>query len=135
MHHHSSILLWDCSIFTVSVSLELINEPGVDCPGDIISYVCSIRSNSENLYLTWHVTFPGLRTINVTFDNNTDLNDVNLPLNTSISLMNYTLDEYVESTVFFLVDDAIPVNGTEVECETGNYNRSIAILSINSHRK
>ncbi len=118
----------------MSVSLELIDEPGIDCPGDIISYVCSVMSNSENLYLTWHVTFPGLRTINVTFDNYTDPNDVNLPLNTSISLMNYTLDEYVKSTIFFLVDD-ISVNGTEVECETGDYNSLTAFLSINSYRK
>ena len=89
----------------------------INCQGDTISYKCSIMSNSETVQLTWHVTLPGMMPVNITYDSTSILNTVDtLGYNITTILTNFTENEYIESTITFIVLRGIPLNGTVLEC-------------------
>ena len=85
----------------------------IDCPGDTIIYNCSILSNSEMVHLTWHVTFPGVMPINITYDSTSSINVMDtLDRNTSVILLQYEADQYIESVITFRLLKNISMNGT-----------------------
>ena len=80
---------------------------------------CSIQSNSETVQLTWRVTLPGQMPLDVTYDNTSNLNTVdNLGFNITTILTNYTRDEYIKSTIVFVVLRDVVMNQTEVRVYT-----------------
>ena len=96
-----------------------VSRLDIECPGDMISYTCSVMSNSEMVQLTWHVTLPGGMTANITYDNTSILNTVDdIGINNSIytTLTSYTSDEYIESTIVFTVLANVDLNVTLLEC-------------------
>ncbi len=105
----------------------------IECPGDIISYNCSIQSNSETVHLIWRVTLPGRIPINITYDSTSTLNDVdNLKSFISTSLDSLISDEYIESTLWVIVQVDIPANQTELECITGDLGIDSVSIFVNA---
>ena len=89
----------------------------IDCPGDTITYNCSVLSNSEMVHLTWHIAFPGLAPINITYDNSSLINAMDyLGLNVSATLLRYIPDQYIESVIKFTLLKNVTMNGTLLEC-------------------
>ena len=89
----------------------------INCPGDTITYNCSVLSNSEMVHLTWHITFPGLAPITITYDNSSLINVVDyLGLNVSATLLRYIPDQYIESVIKFTLLKNVTMNGTLLEC-------------------
>ncbi len=110
-------------IFAGSITLHRLDT--VVGPGMILTsiiYNCSIMSNSENLQLTWRVTFPGdLAPTNITYDGNSVLNRMdNLLGSVSSTLVEYRSDEYIESTIFFILARTGIPSEIELECRIGN---------------
>ena len=103
-----------------SVSLSLIkrnaSRDDIDCPGDTISYNCTILTNSETPHLTWIVTIPGHMPLNFTYDSLSymDFSDY-LGMNISVSLIEFSY-EYIESEIVLTVVDDVDLDGTELEC-------------------
>lgn len=120
-------------IAIVNVSpLQSVPRPAFDCPGEVISYNCSILSNSENVHLIWQVTVPGQMPVNITYNRSStsDINKTDM-LNTYISssLNRYVSNEYIESTLELIVQVDVSLNGTNVECILeGLANDSIELL-------
>lgn len=105
------------------------------CSGDIISYNCSIQLNTENLYLTWRVTFQYEDPINITFDNTSSLN-VGNPLDRSITatLTKFEADQVIDSTIAFTVQGDV-VEEITLQCITTKEINSIVYVSLNSSGK
>ena len=88
-----------------------------ECPGDTISYNCSVQSNSENLQLTWRVTLPGMMPVNRTYDGTSSRNTAdNLGVNIITTLITYYSEEYIESTITLTLLMDFVTNGTILEC-------------------
>ena len=79
---------------------------------------CSILSNSEYIYLTWEITFPGETPVLFTFDNSSTQN-VMMDYGVGISAVftEYSRDEYIKSNVQLTVLQE-DMNGTVVTCRT-----------------
>lgn len=105
------------------------------CSGAIISYNCSIQLNTENLYLTWRVTFQYEDPINITFDNTSSLN-VGNPLDRSITatLTKFEADQVIDSTIAFTVQGDVAEEIT-LQCITTKEINSIVYVSLNSSGK
>ena len=105
---------------------------GIDCPGDTISYSCSILSNSETLNLTWRVTFPGFMPINMTYDSSSNVSSLDyLEMNVSTTLTAYNRSSgYIESTITLTV--LMDVNGTELECSISDLDNDIITTLVYS---
>ena len=70
----------------------------IDCPGDVTSYKCEIRSNSEEVHLIWKITLPGVQPIMIQYNstsNQSVIDDLGMGI-TSV-LTHYITDEYIES--------------------------------------
>ena len=130
-----TVVLFYLYFCSASVTLDRTTpEPGnFDCPGDIISYSCSILSNSENLHLTWSVTIPGSMPINVSYDVSSDLYSVEyLPFNISSALIKYQMDAYIKSTIHFEVLNNVSLNGTLLECGISDLSSASVRLLVNN---
>ena len=91
----------------------------VDCPGDTISYRCTIMSDNDTIELTWRVTLPGMMPINIAYDNILDIpdaTDTDLVTGITATLTNSTDEGYIESVIMFTVFGDVELNGTELEC-------------------
>ncbi len=119
---------------TASVILdEFSRSADIECPGDTISYNCSILSNSEAVHLVWRITFPDTMPISITYDNESILDDIDyLRQDTSSILTTYRSDEYIESILIFTLITIDILNGTEVECKIGDLDEMTVTLFINS---
>ncbi len=105
----------------------------IDCPGDTISYNCSIHSNSETLRLSWRVTLPGSMPITITYDNTSILNNVeNLAMSVSTLLAQYRRDEYIESIITLTVLLNVTLNKTMFECFISDLDSKMIDVFINS---
>ncbi len=119
-----------------SVSLQLIERStaraDIDCPGDVISYNCSILSNIETLYLIWIITFPGLMPISIVYDNTSLLNTMNeLGMNVSSRITAFESDEYIESELEFTVLRDVLQNGAILECILADLDNKTVSISVN----
>lgn len=115
---------------SVSINKEL--ESDIECPGDVLTYNCSIRSNSENLHLIWRVTLPGDILIHTMYNMTSALQDRNtLSTFISTSLESYTDDKYIESLLFYTIQASDPsLQTATLECFiTGLGNASVDIIS------
>ena len=126
----------NCYVLPFSGFVSLIpherNTSGheIDCPGDTLSYNCSIQSNSEMLNLTWKVITPGQRSVNITYDASSELGQVTT-LNdfTVTSLTEYTVDESISSILEITVD--LSAKTITLQCFTPLLQSTLA-LAINS---
>ena len=126
-----------CFICVVNVNLTLaetnFSRGDINCPGDTISYKCSVLSNSKTIELTWRVTLPGMMPIDITYDSMSILNtvDTDLGYNITTTLTDFTVDEYIESTIVFTVLRGVAVNGTVLECISENLDIYATTLFVN----
>ena len=105
----------------------------IECPGDTISYVCSVQSNSETVQLKWLVTFPGLDTITFLHVNASDEGMVEyLNMNISSTLIEYRSDEFIESEIVLTVLQNISMNGTILECQSEHLANQSVIVNVNT---
>ena len=107
----------------------------IDCPGDMISYNCSIYSNSKAVHLTWRVTLPGLMPISITYDNSSEPNNEHMlhPFEfITTVLTEYRSEAYVVSTLLLMVQADIPTDQTLLECYIGDlaYDMVTTVVSI-----
>ena len=106
-----------------SATVELTASP-IDCPGEAEIFNCSILSNSEYIYLTWEIVFPGETPVEFTFDNSSTQN-VTMDYGTGVPPISavftkYSRDEYIESILLLTL---LPLhNGTAVNCHTDIQN-------------
>ena len=119
----------------VPLDSDIISEVNIDCPGDILSYNCSIQSNSEAVYLTWRVTLPGESPISVTIypsDNSTGarLNDY-----ITATLTGFRNNEFIHSTIEFTVHPDIPTDQIIVECSIDDLGNDTITLYIQKASK
>ena len=108
-------------------------RPEIDCPGDTITYNCSILSNTETIHLIWRVTFPGLSPVNITYDSSSTLyNTDNLPMNLSAILTKYRNEECIESLIVLTVLRNVTMNNTKVECIIADLDYETTIVFVNT---
>lgn len=122
-------------IATVSLSLlqRNVSRQDIDCPGDVISYNCSIVSNSENVHLTWRVTLPGDMPFNVTYDRFSTINSIGSIDNVlQTTLTRFISDTYIESMLEFVLSSNIALNQTKLECLIEELDSSTVIVFVNS---
>lgn len=115
-------------IFVASINTVI---PNVEfrCLGDLITFKCSIQSNSEKVQLTWNVTQPDQTFFDITYDNASTPNVTNnLGTNVTSVLVKFNGNEYIESMLTIVVMEN--VSGTQVECKSENLVSETAILSI-----
>ncbi len=123
-------------LFTASVSLKILERnslrPDIDCPGDTLSYNCSILSNSENINLMWHVTFPGSEPLSISY-NVISVPNVksNLAMNISTILTGFRRDQYIESILVFTLSRGFQMNGTKLECNITDLDNEITYVFFN----
>ena len=86
---------------TISIHEQNISRPDINCPGDTFSYNCTITSNSETIHhLTWRVTYPGHKSINITYNGSSSLNSVDLfDMQIRAVMTAYRAYEYIESII------------------------------------
>ncbi len=88
------------------------------------------------MHLIWLVTLPGKVPINISFDGSSSLEAVYyLDMNISATLTNYIAEEYIESIIVLTVLRDVVVNGTVIECRSGDLDRSTAIVNVNMSGK
>ena len=111
------------------------------CPGDTVSYNCSIISNTETPHLNWKVTFPGLMPISFTYNSSSSLYKVDsLDMNISVTLTDFTTTnlteyvnvEYVESILTLTILKNIAMNKTKLECGIVNLHSDTVTVLINT---
>ena len=114
---------------------EMILE-AIDCPGDTISYNCSIKSNTEDLHLLWTVEFPDTvwSTIEMIYDSLMNLGDVNL-LDMDVSTTLLEIKEgFIQSSITLTVlNDSM--NGTTVKCSIADLDSVVVTILINTSSK
>ncbi len=104
--------------FIASLSLKLPKRPDIDCPGDTLSYNCSILSNSENSTLVWSLILPGFDNVYSIFGAESTVDEFHSsgPAIT-FRLTEYVDGEYIESILTFTVGRHFTVNRTSITCE------------------
>ena len=103
----------------------------IDCPGDTLSYNCSIQSNTETLHLTWTVEIPDLPPIGITYDNTTSVGSESL-LDMNITTSLVALREgYIQSDITLVILDAY-MNGTVLRCSIADLNSDMEKISVNT---
>ena len=107
----------------------------IECPGDTISYNCSIVTNSETVQLMWQITFPRRMPINVTFD---DTFNRSTPYNFNMNItatLEYTPDEYIESIITLTVLEGVDQNRTELFCRKSDLDEDRTTIIVNTSGK
>ena len=113
-----------------------VSREDIECPGDTISYRCSVQSNSETVQLSWMVTFPGQEAITMSYIDNSYLNSVVLlDVNVSTTLTQYIMDEFIESEIVLTVLQNISMNGTLLECRSEDLASKNLTVFVNTSGK
>ena len=104
-----------------------------NCPGDIISYKCSVKSYSPEVELTWRITFPGLAPLAVTYDDSSSM-DINVPnildmnITTTLTALN---ESYIQSVIMFTVTENVTSREVLLECLLSDqFNRSTPLYDL-----
>lgn len=105
----------------------------IECPGDRLSYMCAVRTNSETVALEWQITFPGQDTIiMIIYTNDSDLNTVEYyPMNLTATLTQFIPNEDVLSTLMLTVLHDDVVDGTLLECRSGDLASKNVTVTVN----
>ena len=118
------------SLFSLERNVSRLD---IECPGDVISYNCSVMSNSEMVQLTWRVTLPGGMTTNITYDSTSIVDAVDdIGINYATSLTRYIEDEYIVSTIVFTVPRDLNLNVTFLECISEDLDSDSDTVFVNT---
>ena len=104
----------------------------IECPGDLISYNCSIQSNRETVHLTWRVTLPGQMPINITYGDASNKSVDHINSFITIVLTQYVRDVYVESVFQLKVQAGVFTNQTILECLIADLGSAMTYIFVNS---
>ncbi len=121
-----------------TVSLNFLEKnvvrPEIDCPGDTLSYNCSIQSNSENVHLTWTITLPDNMPIVITYDSTSILYESNYSDESVTTILTeFRSDEYIESVMTVTLLRNVSVNDSRIECNIADLSSdSILVLVVAS---
>ena len=88
----------------------------IDCPSDVISYKCEIRSNHEEIHLIWKITSPEVQPIMIQYNstsNQSVIDDLGMGI-TSV-LTHYINEEYIES-LLVIRNNIVGVKEIHLEC-------------------
>ena len=104
----------------------------IDCPGDVISYKCEIRSNSEEVHLIWNITSPGVQPIMIQYNSSSNqsvIDDFGIGISSIVT--QYITDEYIESFLFINVMNN-SLNTIHLECLIANLSiaRKTVLLRV-----
>ena len=111
-------------------------QPDIDCPGDTISYICSIASNAYNLRLTWVVIFLGQPPITITYDADSVRDTVDLlGMNVSSTLMEFRARNNIESVITLTFLSDVYANKTMLECNFAGLTNDTENFSVYSPGK
>ncbi len=118
-----------------SVNLQLLesnmSRSDIDCPGDTISYICTVQSGSPSIQLEWIISFFERKTRGVLYNNRSILQDQTvLDFNTRTSLVSSERG-YLESVLIFTLATGVTLNGTELECGIDNIDSETDTVSVN----
>ncbi len=108
-----------------------VSRGDIDCPNDVITYNCSIQTNSENIFLIWEFTFPnGTQPQRVAYNSSSTLQlPTTLGMGFEVRLTDYVQDEYIESVVkLTLMTDVVNVNGIVLECSTDIADAEVTVV-------
>ena len=110
-----------------------VSRMNIECPGDMISHVCSVMSNSEEVQLTWTVTFPGESPIEISYNGSSIVNETHfLDKNVTAILSKYTTNEFVESVILLTVLSGVYINGTTIECSSEDLDSKAVDVLVNA---
>ena len=111
-----------------------VSRSDIECPGDTLSYQCSIQSNSESVRLNWQIFFPGENSVNITYDNSSMANQLHfLGRGITTVLSRYIADVLVESILMLTVlRDVDIMNGTIIECSSGDLDSLMINVYVNT---
>ncbi len=105
----------------------------IDCPGDTLTYNCSILSLSESVCLSWNITLPGFMPRIITYDNTSILNDTDiLAIGIGTMLTQFRSDEYIESIIILTVVRNVSLNNSIIQCSIGDLDRMSRNVFVNS---
>ena len=112
---------------------RITQRSDIDCPGDTISYNCSVESNSETVELTWIITLPNeFAPINITYNSTSLLNQRDqLDIYVNSTLTEYTHDQYIETLITFTLFEDVDINGTELQCRSSDLDSVIVEVFAN----
>ena len=110
-----------------------MSRSDIECPGDVLSYNCSIQSNSETVHLVWRVTIPDTMPVNVTYDSTSTTSELYV-LNDHISttLRDFVDNEYIESILYLTIVADVPLNETKLECFIGTIGNDTVYVTVNT---
>ena len=107
-----------------------------ECPGDVIIFVCSVDTNSENPQLRWRATHPDISgSEEVSYNLSTALgtSEVGFARITLREFRNITsLDTYIESAFEIIVLQERSLDQLLLECSSENLSNSSLHLIVNS---
>ncbi len=124
----------NASRFIASISLDFeknVSREDIDCPNDVITYNCSIQTNSENIFLLWEFTFPnGMQPQRVMYNSSSTLQ---LPttlvgMGFQVRLTDYVLDKYIESVVEVTLIMDVDVNRIVLGCSTDIADAEVTVI-------
>ena len=132
-------IILDCqhsfaAFVTISPLVRNVSRSDIECPGDSISYRCSIQSNSEYIELTWKILFPDGNSVNFTYNNTSTTNQLEVLGHRTITtvLSSYIPEVYAESILTLTVLEGVDMNGTEIECSSSELNSSAVKVYFNT---
>ena len=123
------------SLANVSV-ISLTPRSDMECPGDTITYRCSIQSNSEELHLIWRVSTSGQMPNDIIYNDTTNFTNMSR-LNGYIttSLTRFIGDEYIESTLTITVQPNAEIRRFMLQCFIERLGIDFSDIVINSSSK
>ena len=131
--------------FTISANLTLTELPSmrsllpIECPGDVVSFRCSVHTNSENPQITWQITPPAFAVSEViTYNGSSILGLVDVsPLGIArVTLTQFanisTVTTYIESVFEIMLLPDIQLNQTFLQCSTENLSNDSLYVDFNT---
>ena len=90
----------------------------LECPGDTITYWCSIVSEIDDLHLIWDIMLPGETRHIIHYNSTSPLNAVATVdmYNISSTLVNYTRGHFIASSIEVVLLPGVPMSGTVLGC-------------------
>lgn len=108
--------------------------PFFDCPGDTLSFICAINSNTEDLLLTWTIHLLSGEILTLTYNTSSlieSMDRLDRNINATLTDYNYA-NGSIESTLQFTQLKNVVMNGTIVECAIHGLDSEMIPVLINT---
>lgn len=112
----------------------------IECPGDTISYNCSIMTNSPDPELIWTVSVPGdvPRTIIYNSSNSAMTDRFIMDLGISSTLISMSMTDvlnyvvtYIDANIEFTVQNGVTLRESMLQCGIRDLNDDTILVSVN----